>query len=83
MERNSLIDKALRFLRQAPNQTEAHIVGWGPNRWTVLGKCIWYVQTKFTLLAVSRKLLRARPGHATQGEQSAELQARADIFPAT
>lgn len=30
-ERNSLIDKALGFLRQAPNQTEAHRVGWGPN----------------------------------------------------
>ncbi|XP_015780085.1 PREDICTED: uncharacterized protein LOC107357960 [Acropora digitifera] len=35
MERNSLIDKALRFLRQAPNQTEAHRVGWGPNNWPV------------------------------------------------
>ena len=34
-ERNSLIDKALRFLRQAPNQTEAHRVGWGPNNWPV------------------------------------------------
>ena len=34
-ERNSLIDKALGFLRQAPNQTEAHRVGWGPNKWPV------------------------------------------------
>ncbi|XP_044169377.1 uncharacterized protein LOC122953512 [Acropora millepora] len=34
-ERNSLIDKALGFLRQAPNQTEAHRVGWGPNNWRV------------------------------------------------
>ncbi|KAK2572185.1 hypothetical protein P5673_002396, partial [Acropora cervicornis] len=37
-ERNSLIDKALGFLRQAPNQTEAHRVGSGPNRWTVVDK---------------------------------------------
>ena len=50
-ERNSLIDKALGFLRQAPNQTEAHRVGSGPNRWTVVDK--EYVQKKFTLLAVS------------------------------
>ncbi|XP_015780086.1 PREDICTED: kielin/chordin-like protein [Acropora digitifera] len=30
-ERDSLIEKALEFLRQAPGQTEAHRVGWGPN----------------------------------------------------
>ena len=31
-ERYSLINKALRFLRQAPKQTEAHSVGWGSNQ---------------------------------------------------
>ncbi|KAK2546943.1 hypothetical protein P5673_033328, partial [Acropora cervicornis] len=34
-ERNSLIYKALGFLRQAPNQTEAHRVGWEPNERSV------------------------------------------------
>jgi len=29
MKRNSLIYKALVFLRQAPNQTDAYSVGWG------------------------------------------------------
>ena len=32
MARNCLMDKALRFLRQAPNQTKAHRVGWGPSK---------------------------------------------------
>ena len=39
-ERNSLIDKALGFLRQAPSQTDAHRVGWGPNNWLVHNKYV-------------------------------------------